>query len=154
MFAMHSELKKRYWGRHFLAKGYCVSTIGLDEEQTRKYGRWQLEKKIRPSINSNYGRKSSLTLLGSPFKTPFRGVAVDFWYRLCSSEITFKSPLWDCTDVNDSHFSVSFYFPGGPKLRDKPAADQKLEKVIIYISERSPLSQKQVNVYFDHYHRE
>jgi len=44
MFDMHSELKKRYWGRHFLVKGYCVSTIGLDEEQTRKYVRWQLKK--------------------------------------------------------------------------------------------------------------
>ena len=44
MFDMHSELKKRYWGRHFWAKGYCVSTIGLDEEQIRKYVRWQLKK--------------------------------------------------------------------------------------------------------------
>ena len=37
-------LKKRYWGRHFWAKGYCVSTVGLNEEQIRKYVRWQLEK--------------------------------------------------------------------------------------------------------------
>ena len=44
MFDLHSELKKRYWGRHFWAKGYCVSTIGLDEEQIRKYVRWQLKK--------------------------------------------------------------------------------------------------------------
>ena len=44
MFDMHSELKKRYWGRHFWAKGYCVSTIGLNEEQIRKYVRWQLKK--------------------------------------------------------------------------------------------------------------
>ncbi len=44
IFDMHSELKNRYWGRHFLAKGYCVSTIGLDEEKIRKYVRWQLKK--------------------------------------------------------------------------------------------------------------
>ena len=44
IFDMHHELKKRYWGRHFWAKGYCVSTIGLDEEQIRKYVRWQLHK--------------------------------------------------------------------------------------------------------------
>ncbi len=44
MFDMHSELKKRYWGRHFWAKGYCVSTIGLNEEQIRKYVKWQLKK--------------------------------------------------------------------------------------------------------------
>ena len=37
----YPSLKRRYWGRHFWAKGYCVSTVGLDEEQITKYGRWQ-----------------------------------------------------------------------------------------------------------------
>lgn len=32
---------KYYWGRHIWARGYCVSTIGLDEEQIRKYIKWQ-----------------------------------------------------------------------------------------------------------------
>ena len=36
LFDIHQELKKRYWGRHFWAKGYCVSTVGLDEEQIKK----------------------------------------------------------------------------------------------------------------------
>jgi putative transposase len=44
IFDINSELKKRYWGRHFWARGYCASTIGLDEEQIRKYVRWQLKK--------------------------------------------------------------------------------------------------------------
>ena len=44
IFDRHAELKKRYWGRHFWAKGYCVSTVGLDEKQIRKYVRWQLNK--------------------------------------------------------------------------------------------------------------
>ena len=44
IFDFNHELKKRYWGRHFWAKGYCVSTIGLDEEQIRKYVRYQLHK--------------------------------------------------------------------------------------------------------------
>ena len=44
IFDMHHELKKRYWGRHFWAKGYCVSTIGLDEDQTRRYVRHQQHK--------------------------------------------------------------------------------------------------------------
>ncbi len=44
IFDMHLELKKRYWGRHFWAKGYCVSTIGLDEAQIRNYVRNQLHK--------------------------------------------------------------------------------------------------------------
>jgi putative transposase len=41
VFDRHLELKRRYWGRHFWAKGYCVSTVGLEETQIRKYVRWQ-----------------------------------------------------------------------------------------------------------------
>ena len=44
MFDMHSNPKKRYWGRHFWAKGYCVSTVGLDEEQIKKHVDDQLEQ--------------------------------------------------------------------------------------------------------------
>ena len=44
IFDMHLELKKRYWGRHFWARGYCVSTVGLDGERIRKYVRWQKHK--------------------------------------------------------------------------------------------------------------
>ena len=44
VFDLHLEFKKRYWGRHFWSKGYCVSTVGLDEEQIRKYVRWQLKQ--------------------------------------------------------------------------------------------------------------
>jgi putative transposase len=47
MFDRHLDLKKRYWGRHFWAKGYCVSTVGLDEEKIRKYVKWQREKDKR-----------------------------------------------------------------------------------------------------------
>jgi len=44
IFDMNLTLKRRYWGRHFWSKGYCVSTIGLDEDQIRKYVRQQLHK--------------------------------------------------------------------------------------------------------------
>ena len=44
MFDSHIELKNRYWGRHFWAKGYCVSTVGLNEEEIKEYVRKQLEK--------------------------------------------------------------------------------------------------------------
>ncbi|MDY6793642.1 MAG: IS200/IS605 family transposase [Thermodesulfobacteriota bacterium] len=44
IFDFHLELKRRYWGRHFWSKGYCVSTVGLDEDQIRKYVRHQLHK--------------------------------------------------------------------------------------------------------------
>ena len=44
IFDRHTELKKRYWGRHFWARGYCVSTVGLNEEEIKRYVRWQLKK--------------------------------------------------------------------------------------------------------------
>ena len=44
IFDRHPELKKRYWGRHFWARGYCVSTVGLNEEQIKRYVRWQLKR--------------------------------------------------------------------------------------------------------------
>ena len=44
MFDTYLKLKNRYWGRYFCAKGYCVSTVGLDEEQIRQYVKWQLKR--------------------------------------------------------------------------------------------------------------
>jgi len=44
LFDRHVDLKKRYWGRHFWAKGYCVSTVGLNEEQIKKYVIWQMKR--------------------------------------------------------------------------------------------------------------
>ena len=44
MFDLYPHLKKRYWGRHFWAKGYCVSSVGINEEQIKKCVRWQLKK--------------------------------------------------------------------------------------------------------------
>ena len=38
MFQNFPEMRKKpYWGNHFWARGYCVSTIGLDEEKIKKY---------------------------------------------------------------------------------------------------------------------
>lgn len=47
IFDHHAELKKRYWGRHFWAKGYCVSKVGLNEEQIKQYVNWQLSEDIK-----------------------------------------------------------------------------------------------------------
>lgn len=44
MFDRFPSLKKRYWGQHFWSRGYCVSTVGLDEEKIRKYVKWQKKK--------------------------------------------------------------------------------------------------------------
>ena len=35
------EQDRRVWGKHFWSQGYCVSTVGLDEEQIRQYIREQ-----------------------------------------------------------------------------------------------------------------
>jgi len=41
LFQRYEHLGRRYWGRHLWSRGYCVSTIGLDEEKIRKYVKWQ-----------------------------------------------------------------------------------------------------------------
>ena len=48
MFQRFRDLKKkRYWGNHFWSRGYCVSTVGLDEERIRKYVKYQEEEERR-----------------------------------------------------------------------------------------------------------
>ena len=39
--------KKPYWGNHFWSRGYCVSTLGLDENKIRRYVKYQEEKERR-----------------------------------------------------------------------------------------------------------
>jgi REP-associated tyrosine transposase len=41
LFHQYEQLGRRYWGRHIWGRGYCVSTVGLDEERIRKYVQWQ-----------------------------------------------------------------------------------------------------------------
>ncbi len=41
LFHQYEQLSRRYWGRHLWARGYCVSTVGLDEEKIRLYVKWQ-----------------------------------------------------------------------------------------------------------------
>ena len=41
LFQQYESLGRRYWGRHLWARGYCVSTIGLDEDKIKKYVQWQ-----------------------------------------------------------------------------------------------------------------
>jgi putative transposase len=37
----YERLRERYWGGHLWSRGYCVSTVGIDEEKIRKYVQWQ-----------------------------------------------------------------------------------------------------------------
>jgi putative transposase len=39
LFQRYEKLGKRYWGRHLWARGYCVSTVALSEQQIREYVR-------------------------------------------------------------------------------------------------------------------
>lgn len=43
-FHRYEKLGKQYWGRHLWSRGYCVSTVGLNEEKIRKYVKWQEKK--------------------------------------------------------------------------------------------------------------
>jgi len=38
---------KPYWGNHFWSNGYCVDTIGVNEEMVRKYVKYQEQKEKR-----------------------------------------------------------------------------------------------------------
>jgi len=38
---------KPYWGNHFWARGYMVSTVGVDEETIRKYVKYQEKEEKR-----------------------------------------------------------------------------------------------------------
>ena len=44
LFSKYPKLRKRYWGNHLWSRGYCVSTVGLNEERIRKYVKWQNKK--------------------------------------------------------------------------------------------------------------
>ena len=41
LFQRYEKIAKKYWGRHLWSRGYCVSTVGLDEDKIRKYVKWQ-----------------------------------------------------------------------------------------------------------------
>ena len=51
------ELKTRtYWGNHFWSRGYCVTTVGLDEDKIRRYVKYQEENEQREDNESReYG---------------------------------------------------------------------------------------------------
>ncbi len=50
VFQRFEKLRQRHLGGRLWSRGYCVSTIGIDEEKIREYVRWQ-EKKDRETEN-------------------------------------------------------------------------------------------------------
>lgn len=51
LFERYSRLKKNLWGRHFWARGYYVSIVGLDEGKIRNYIHNQ---EVNESIEDKY----------------------------------------------------------------------------------------------------
>ncbi len=47
LFERFPRLGRKYWGRHLWSRGYCVSTVGIDEEMIRHYVRWQENQERR-----------------------------------------------------------------------------------------------------------
>ena len=54
LFYRYEKLGKKYWGRHLWSRGFCVSTVGLDEEKIRKYVKYQ-ERKEREKEQNLFG---------------------------------------------------------------------------------------------------
>ncbi len=44
IFQRYEGLGKQFWGRHLWGRGYCVSTVGIDEQRIREYVQWQEKK--------------------------------------------------------------------------------------------------------------
>ena len=48
LFKSYPKMKQKpYWGNHFWARGYFVSTIGIDEEVIKRYVKHQEEEEKR-----------------------------------------------------------------------------------------------------------
>ena len=64
LFEKYSCLRRNFRGHHFWARGYYVSTVGLDEQKVRKYIKNQQE---RDAVEDRYD--TDLT------KDPFKGAS-------------------------------------------------------------------------------
>lgn len=56
LFDRFPQLRKRYWGQHVWSRGYCVSTVGIDEELIRKYVKWQQQKDEDEASGATQGK--------------------------------------------------------------------------------------------------
>jgi putative transposase len=57
VFKGHTNLKEKlYWGNYFWSSGYCVTTIGMDEDKIRRYVKYQEDREKQEDNNSkDYG---------------------------------------------------------------------------------------------------
>ena len=48
LFKSYPKMKQKpYWGNHFWARGYFVSTVGIDEDVIKRYVKYQEEEEKR-----------------------------------------------------------------------------------------------------------
>jgi len=59
IFQRYEKLGKQFWGRHLWGRGYCVSTVGIDEQRIREYVQWQenKEKEIEKLQGNLFGEE-------------------------------------------------------------------------------------------------
>lgn len=50
VFNLIPQLRRKYWGNHFWARGYCVDTVGLNLEMIRNYVKYQEKKEKQSEI--------------------------------------------------------------------------------------------------------
>lgn len=43
-----------YWGNHFWARGYFISTVGLDSDTIRRYVKYQENEECKDEINPSF----------------------------------------------------------------------------------------------------
>ena len=57
IFKSYPQLKQKpYWGNHFWSRGYCVDTVGLDEEKIKKYVQYQEDQeRLEEQQRLNFG---------------------------------------------------------------------------------------------------
>ena len=54
IFKIFKGLKKqKYWGNHFWARGYFVSTVGIDEEMIRRYVKYQEKEEKKEEVQND-----------------------------------------------------------------------------------------------------
>ncbi|PTA92133.1 IS200/IS605 family transposase [Kluyvera sp. Nf5] len=50
LFSKFPNLRKnKLWGNHFWARGYCVDSVGINEEMIRKYAKYQEKHEVEES---------------------------------------------------------------------------------------------------------
>jgi len=53
LFKGHTNFKQKlYWGNHFWSRGYCVTTIGADEDKIRRYVKYQEDREKQEENSS------------------------------------------------------------------------------------------------------